>query len=156
MKRVSILIMNLGVIWCLWVIPVLAADLVPLPNDIHIIPPSADLPRELAAFSGRWQGTWVGGDGRSGRDAILIIEEINTQEAKGIYAWSAWGTSSSGWKRFIATIRKDGGIEFGVREGGTMIFEIGSDPKTMKGTLFAHIVRGRKSVTYNITMKRED
>ena len=33
---------------------------VPLPGEIEIVPPSSDLPPEVAAFFGRWEGNWEG------------------------------------------------------------------------------------------------
>jgi hypothetical protein len=56
---------------------------VPLPRKITIVPPSPDLPKEIAAFSGRWEGNW---EARS-LASILIVEEINLKEAKVISAW---------------------------------------------------------------------
>ena len=56
---------------------------VPLPREFNIIPPSANLPKEIGAFSGRWEGTW---DGLM--EAILIVEEIGPEKAKVIYAWA--------------------------------------------------------------------
>ncbi len=53
----------------------------PLPNDISIIPPAADLPKELAVFSGKWTGTW-----NYGMDSILIVEEIGGSWAKVVYS----------------------------------------------------------------------
>ncbi len=37
---------------------------VPLPQDIQILPPSSDLPAEIAAFSGRW--------GEIGRGTLIV------------------------------------------------------------------------------------
>lgn len=53
----------------------------PLPDDINIIPPSPDLPKEIAGFSGKWRGTWTWG-----ADAILVVEEIHDTWAKVVYS----------------------------------------------------------------------
>ena len=44
----------------------------PLPNDINIIPPAADVPKDIAAFSGKWVGAFD-----YGLELILIVEEIH-------------------------------------------------------------------------------
>lgn len=56
---------------------------VPLPRKITIVPPSADLPKEIAAFSGRWEGLWE----VNNLPGVLIVEEINLKEAKVISGW---------------------------------------------------------------------
>jgi hypothetical protein len=54
-----------------------------LPNDINIISPSPDLPKNITVFSGEWKGRWD-----HGMDTILVVEEI--QETRGKIVW-AWG-----------------------------------------------------------------
>jgi len=55
---------------------------IPLPKDIVIKPPSPELPKEIAAFSGRWKGTWSGG----GVSFTLTVTEIDLKKAEIIYA----------------------------------------------------------------------
>ena len=62
---------------------------VPLPKKIAIAPPSPDLPKEIAAFSGRWEGNWEAGN----LPSILIVEKIDLKEAQVINAW--------GWARYF-------------------------------------------------------
>lgn len=62
---------------------------VPLPSTINIEPPSSNVPSEIAAFLGRWEGWWAGG-----MDAVLIVEAITPTKAKVIYAWG----DAPGWK----------------------------------------------------------
>ena len=66
----------------------LAID-VPLPDNIKIISPSSEVPKEIAAFSGTWEGNWGGM-----LEAKLIIEEINAKQAKIIYSR---GDAAPGW-----------------------------------------------------------
>jgi hypothetical protein len=54
---------------------------IPLPNDINIVPPAPNLPKEIAAFSGKWEGTWD-----SGLDSILVVEEIHDTWAQVVFA----------------------------------------------------------------------
>jgi len=78
---------------------------VPLPEDIEIIEPDPALPDEIRAFSGKWSGTWFGGDGGLLK-SVLIVEQINDKEAKVIYAWGdepKWNTQAGYW-RYIAKV----------------------------------------------------
>jgi hypothetical protein len=56
----------------------------PLPPDAAVQPPPSAVPRELAAFSGKWVGQWDGV-----LDAALVVEEIRQREAVAIYSWGA-------------------------------------------------------------------
>jgi hypothetical protein len=60
----------------------------PLPNDINIVPPSPDLRKDIAAFSGKWVGSY-----ENGRKIILVVEQIKDTEAWVIYSWGG-GTAS--------------------------------------------------------------
>ena len=51
---------------------------VPLPDDMKIVAPAEDVPKDIAAFSGVWEGKWI----HYGREGALIVEEINSKEAK--------------------------------------------------------------------------
>ncbi|NOZ69777.1 MAG: hypothetical protein GXP46_11175 [Deferribacteres bacterium] len=53
----------------------------PLPPTLNIVSPSPDLPPEIAAFSGVWEGQWV-----NMLDTILVVEKINTETAEIIYS----------------------------------------------------------------------
>ena len=52
-----------------------------LPNDINIIAPSSDLRKDIAAFSGKWVGTW-----EVGTEIILVVKEIDDTWAHVIYS----------------------------------------------------------------------
>ncbi len=56
---------------------------VPLPKKVAILPPSPDLPKEIASFSGRWEGRWE----VNSLAGVLIVEEVNSKEAKVISGW---------------------------------------------------------------------
>jgi hypothetical protein len=55
----------------------------PLPKEIKIIPPSPQLPKEIAIFSGKWTGTWP-----NKMESILIVEEIHETWAQVIWSWT--------------------------------------------------------------------
>ena len=54
---------------------------VPMPDDITIVAPATDVSKEIAAFSGAWEGEL----GYRGRGMALIVEEINSKEVKVIF-----------------------------------------------------------------------
>src|SRR5262249_9137183 len=56
---------------------------VPLPASLRIVPPDRRVAPELAAFSGKWVGTWEGD--RTG-EHILVVEAIDPPHAQVIYA----------------------------------------------------------------------
>ncbi|HYB69827.1 MAG TPA: serine hydrolase domain-containing protein [Candidatus Bathyarchaeia archaeon] len=48
----------------------------PLPADLRIVPPSADLPAGLAAFAGGWNGFWKDPTGAGDLCNTLVVEEV--------------------------------------------------------------------------------
>jgi len=83
---------------------------VPLPRKIEIVPPSADCPKEIAAFSGRWEGIWEGGRRQS--KSVLIVEEINSEGAKVVYGWSGYYNVKADYQRHKAKVIPGGIIQF--------------------------------------------
>lgn len=105
---------------------------VTLPEEILIVPPAPNLPKEIIAFSGKWEGTWD-----NIMDAILIVEEINSEKALIIYAWAdapQWD-SKGGYSRHIAKVilGPKPRIEFGSGDRPKFIYEMGQDLRTIKG-----------------------
>ena len=62
------------------------ASTAPLPENINIVPPSQDLPPEIAAFSGIWKGKWQGY-----QETILIVESIDIKKARVIISFGLAG-----------------------------------------------------------------
>ena len=74
---------------------------IPLPEDINIVPPSVSLSKDVAAFSGKWFGVWSGK-----LQSLLIVEEIDGERAKVVYAWGDapdWKINK-GFQRYVATV----------------------------------------------------
>ncbi len=92
----------------------LAAPL-PLPKEgVKIIPPSPQLPLEIRAFSGTWEGTWgLSSEREPGkkdfRRAILIVEEIvSPEKVRVVYSWGpAASGDKPGVRRHVGTISKE-------------------------------------------------
>lgn len=122
--------------------------LIPLPQKIQIVPPAPELPKELAAFSGRWEGVWENG---AGVEAILIVCEINPKKAKIIYGWNyIAGGSRRGYDSYTAKVRSGPKpkLEFGSAYA-TFVFEMQDDLKTIRG-----IREGRNRNINAVTMKK--
>jgi hypothetical protein len=64
--------------------PTRIAPDVPL-QDRSVEPPDPDIPKALAAFSGRWVGVWTDGPGYSKNMALIIQQLIPPDRAIGFY-----------------------------------------------------------------------
>ncbi len=131
--------------WCCCALSLAAPSLVlaqsspPLPDDIRIEPPAGNLPPEIQAFSGAWEGEWretvrsfapnIRPEQGSRLKAILVVEKVSGQEATVVYARGEcpeWRVSQ-GWGRYEATISPhDGrlGLSFSVKGVGKRTFFI--------------------------------
>ena len=93
---------------------------VPLPDDVKLTPPPSGLREDVAAFSGRWSGVWLGD-----LEAMLIVEEIDADKAKVIYAWGDAPrlNIAKGFQRYAATVESGGNAE--IRFGsGSVSFNV--------------------------------
>ena len=110
---------------------------VPLPDDIKIAAPAEDIPKDIAAFSGVWEGKDIG----KGIGSVLVVEEINSKEAKVIYCREAWkderGDTSDAWcYRFKAIVTPEKRqIEFGQAQKQPSTFIMGNNLNQIKGTV---------------------
>jgi len=48
----------------------------PLPADTTITPPGADVPADVARFSGAWGDVWTDRTGAGGSCTTLVVEEV--------------------------------------------------------------------------------
>jgi hypothetical protein len=71
-----------------------------MPNDVQMVQPDPSLPKELASFWGKWEGS-VGT-----QSFFLIIEKIDGERATG-YIWRS--IDSVDWRRFEAKVAKEQG-----------------------------------------------
>ncbi len=101
------------------------ASLPPLPTTLNIVPPSSDVPPEIAAFSGIWEGKWS-----KEQDTILVIEKIDTQKADVIISlgrftiWSVGIKPPNTYTRVTATVLPGPAIELQIEESASgVIYE---------------------------------
>jgi hypothetical protein len=109
---------------------------VPLPDDIKIAAPAEDAPKGIAAFSGRWEGKSTRDSG--GGALVLVVEEINSKEAKVIYcreARSGYYTTPAYCDRYKAIVTPENlQIEFGHSERNWFTFSMENNLEQIKGT----------------------
>jgi len=75
-----------------------------MPADLQIVQPDPSLPKELAGFWGKWEGSdqWM--------KFFLIVEKIDEEKAS-LYIWrsgSGIGSTPEGWERIEAKVIKEG------------------------------------------------
>ena len=101
---------------------------VPSPPEVTITPPAADLPPELAAYSGTWEGAW--GNVLKSR---LIVEKIDAEAARVIYAWAdqPQGRFKGGWTRVRAQVLPGGKLQWGDKVKFT--FEMARNRMSIEG-----------------------
>lgn len=95
------------------------AIVAPLPSTFNIVPPSSDIPAEIAAFSGVWEGRWNGWN-----DTILVVERIDNETAEVILSFSQNQDLIGAYSYVTATVRPGPSIEWTIPEGYTFIFQI--------------------------------
>ncbi len=72
----------------------------PMPNDVQMVEPDPSLPKELAGFCGKWEGS------AGTQSFFLIIEKIDEEKATG-HIWRS--IDPVGWRRFEANVAKEQG-----------------------------------------------
>ena len=105
---------------------------VPLPGDTKIVAPAEDIPKKIAEFSGVWEGKWT----YPSADAALVVEEINSKEAKVIYCKGKPDhyTTPASCERYKAIVRPEKPeIEFS-QGNKNWIFNLENSLNQIKGT----------------------
>ena len=108
---------------------------VTMPDDIKIVAPAEDVPDNIAEFAGVWEGKW----GHFGTEAALVVEEINSKEAKVIYCegeQSGFYTNPAYYERYKAVVTPENlQIEFGPTEKIRFTFSMQNNLNQVKGTV---------------------
>lgn len=77
-----------------------------LPDDLNIVDPDPSLPKELAAFSGKWAGT-IFFAGRA-INLFCIMEKINATEAQ-LYLYGSLYGDLDQWEKVTGEVAKEYG-----------------------------------------------
>jgi putative ABC transport system substrate-binding protein len=101
---------------------------VPGPPEVTMTPPAADLPPELAAYSGTWEGAWD-----NVLKSRLVVEHIDAEAARVVYAWAdhPQGWFKGGWARVRAQMLPGGKLQWGDKV--TFTFEMAQDRMSIEG-----------------------
>jgi putative tryptophan/tyrosine transport system substrate-binding protein len=110
---------------------------VPLPESIRIVPPDRRVTPELAAFSGKWFGTW---EGYITNEQLLVVEAIDPPHAQVILAWGngTVGAGTAHSRRLLSNWQRlrgkfvEGTLQMSFPNGITEIYRLQPD-----GTLAA-------------------
>jgi hypothetical protein len=107
---------------------VASAAILPAPPELRMTPPAADLPPEVAAFFGTWEGTWDGV-----LSSRLVVEEIDATSARVVYAWAddPQGRFKGGWSRIRAKILPGGALQWG--SDVKFVFKMAKDHRSIEG-----------------------
>jgi hypothetical protein len=154
-----------GIIIATWIMICLLANAAELPaiplipkkfKKIKIVKPDPAVPKEVADFSGEWEGVWkyVGPIGQftylsfrqETRRAKLIVYEVSSDKIKGLYGWgeSPFGRGKAGWGLFESDLMDDNGKKrFSFIGGGRMGFYLEDG-----------IIKGTSGGYYDTEMKR--
>ncbi|MBI3707749.1 MAG: hypothetical protein HY246_08735 [Proteobacteria bacterium] len=109
----------------------IGADL-PLPADLRILPVPTAVPRERAAFAGKWYGEYASGEAR-----LLAVTEIDADEVRAVYAYAPAPQqvqTARGWRK-IAGKFVDGALVF-TESRGTLTYLMRADGR-LDGTFRA-------------------
>lgn len=130
---------HLALIVALIVPPALAQA--PLPPDVNVLPPAVDVPKELAAYSGKWTGQW----GQT-LDHVLVVEKVEGRHAFIIYSWGAapsWGINRASFERVKAEFRDDGSLRAKFPNGAWVTYKMSADGRSLDGEYaLGRITRG--------------
>ena len=83
----------------------------PLPTEVNIVAPAADIAPELAAFFGTWVGTWkwdfYPDNAHMQRDTVIIVEKIERNSLSLVVSFGPsrpyYRGNNGGWARIIGT-----------------------------------------------------
>ena len=107
---------------------------VPIPDDIKIVSPDGGLLKEIAAFSGLWKGKWPDYN----TETVLVVEEINSKEAKVIYCleeMSSVYTIPASCERYKAAVVPEKlRIEFGIGDTQFFTYTMGKNLEQITAT----------------------
>lgn len=98
------------------------------PVEVQITPPKADVPPDVAAFSGVWEGEW-----NSRVPALLIIEQVRPTWATVLHFSSSHpdGQVYDRRERVKARVLPGGKLQWGVP--GRVVLEIAANGTTLQG-----------------------
>ena len=104
---------------------------IPIAPDVSVEAPAADIPKELAAFSGKWFGPYNGvRTGAYMSDALIIVERISSATSVQVF-YSGVGrfrtNHGQSWAYRLNGAFIDGTLQFKVRDNRLVECKLNSD-----------------------------
>jgi hypothetical protein len=118
------------------------ASTAPLPATLNIVPPASDVPPEIAAFSGVWDGKWKGYF-----ESILVVENIDNNKADVIYSFGLDRGRDPHYSYLTAQVSSGSSIEWTNPKGDKWIFTMEKGLNKIYGT-FIEKKTGAKEWAY--------
>lgn len=113
----------------------------PLPATIKIVPPSPDVPPQIAAYSGIWEGIWD-----IGLSVTIVIEQITNEEVIAIYSWGTHRNIKEGWRGVIGHVQNDSIVlQLGVAKVTLKMSGKNVHAEYRRGGSITYAVLGRKN-----------
>lgn len=146
MYLVLFVVIALALILSLAAAPKVATAAPPsMPNDVQMVQPASSLPKELAAFAGKWEGS--GYDTAQGQIELFLIVEKIVEDKASLYTWH----SVHGWNRREAAVTTVSGkyeLWYDGPYGKVVI------TSTAEGLVFDAQHSGAPTSWFTITLKR--
>jgi hypothetical protein len=113
---------------CVGIYLIAASNRPPVSPDTRIAQPAPEVPAEIAALSGVWEGL-----GTDDLPIRLIVESVRGHLASVVYTWGDHpeGKFYRGWLRVRATVSPDGKLFW--RHPGEFTFQLSDDWTTLMG-----------------------
>jgi len=106
----------------------------PMPDDLALVVPSADVPAALSAFSGVWTGKWGLGEGRQ---HTLVVERIEGRNASLVYSLGQAGPRAAApnptFSRVVGAFADDGSLRATLANGATVVYRFADDRRSLVG-----------------------
>jgi hypothetical protein len=101
---------------------------IPLPPDARVVPPADTVPKDIAAFSGKWNGAWYGEKTSTYMaDQVIVVERIIPPSAAEVtYAGiGRWGSlNGRPWVYRVDGTFGEGTLEFTVPGGINVVLRM--------------------------------
>ena len=128
MNRIRLIVIIVLMLGCIGSGIIGCVSTIRLPENINIVPPSPDLPPELAAFSGIWKGMW-----RGYHEGIVIVEKINMKKARVLFSFGEVQGYEA--RYFYRTLRIEDGpiLRIIYDNGDQMTLKLNDDRNKLQG-----------------------
>jgi hypothetical protein len=108
------------------------------PQDVVVIAPAANVPGDVAAFSGRWAGQW-----ENTLDHLLVVAKIEGRNVTFVYSWGvapALNITRPGFVHVTGVVDDAGILRGRLSNGAEVSYRLSQDQQTLVGE---YVLQGR-------------